>query len=202
MTNTTVPNRKLKAAEEEEYQYSEIIQQGVIRLAILEPSNDLEAGIKCSLVHKSLEDCDYDLTEHYVALSYVWGEPRDTRVVRVDGRALTITASLDLALRHIRDKQRTLFVWADGICINQKDAQDRNQQVPLMGGIYSMARRTIIYLGPSTNYTDLILQTCQPKSGQMNTELEVLLGSTSFGEFAEIHILSRAWFTRIWILQE
>lgn len=112
-------DQTLNATVGEEYQYAKITEQGVIRLAVLQPSTNLDAGLDCCLVQKSLADCDHDLAEHYVALSYVWGDPTDTRKVGIEGKTITITASLDLALRHIRDKHRTMFVWADGICINQ-----------------------------------------------------------------------------------
>jgi hypothetical protein len=37
--------------------------------------------------------------------------------------------------------------WIDAICINQDDLQERNEQVPRMGDIYSMASRVWIWIG-------------------------------------------------------
>jgi len=39
-------------------------------------------------------------------------------------------------------------VWADGICINQDDLKERQQQVSMMGDIYRKAARVITYIGP------------------------------------------------------
>lgn len=49
-----------------------------------------------------------------------------------------------MALRHVKSHWIQAFpgrdvkglrLWADAICINQNDAQERNHQVPLMGSI-------------------------------------------------------------------
>ncbi len=38
-------------------------------------------------------------------------------------------------------------LWADQICINQKDVEEKNSQVVMMGDIYRNARRTLIWIG-------------------------------------------------------
>jgi hypothetical protein len=40
-----------------------------------------------------------------------------------------------------------MHIWADGVCVNQTDVPERNQQVFLMRRIYSQCRRGLIYLG-------------------------------------------------------
>lgn len=116
-----------------------LIEQGTVRLTLLQPSQDLEAGIQCSLLHTSLADCANDIVDHYVALSYVWGDQNDRRTISVDGKRLDITSSLDSALRHIRDSHRILRVWADGVCISQNgiDILDRSTHDHLPRSIIS-----------------------------------------------------------------
>lgn len=41
--------------------------------------------------------------------------------------------------------------WVDAICINQNDMSERNEQVPRMGDIYSMASRVWIWIGLPSN---------------------------------------------------
>jgi len=92
----------------------------LVRILILE-AGVWESPIRCDLRTECLDDQpDYD------ALSYVWGGATLRRQISVDGAKLEITASLDCALRHLRDQSRLLRVWADGICINQNDFEDRN----------------------------------------------------------------------------
>lgn len=42
----------------------------------------------------------------------------------------------------------TMPVWADAICINQADTNERNAQVQMMGDIYSKATVVVAWLGP------------------------------------------------------
>lgn len=69
--------------------------------------------------------------------------------------------SLETALRHMRDSSRPMTVWADALCINQQDVEERNAQVQMMGKIYSGATRTIIFLGEETRHALAILKACR-----------------------------------------
>jgi hypothetical protein len=100
---------------EDVYQYTTITEQNTIRIILLQPSQDLDAEVQCSLINVELHSDD--IINNYTALSYVWGDQSDVRVVSVDGKRLQITASLECALRHIRDSRRVHHVWADGVCL-------------------------------------------------------------------------------------
>ncbi|KUJ08660.1 HET-domain-containing protein, partial [Mollisia scopiformis] len=178
------------------YEYSKITQSGTIRLILLHPSDDLEAGLICSLIDARLQECDDDVVEHYIAISYVWGKAVENKSVLVDGKYLEITASLDQALRHVRDPSRILRIWADGICINQGDVQDRNTQVAIMDSIYATARHTIIFLGPSYSEHELFLQKMEALSlSRESSDKQADSGSPQ-------GMLEYPWFGRVWILQE
>lgn len=77
----------------------------------------------------------------YHALSYVWGDPNPSHQILLDGKALKITKSLYVALRAIqRDaNEQSILVWADAICINQQDLEERSAQVVLMRETYHAA---------------------------------------------------------------
>jgi hypothetical protein len=127
----------------------------------------------------------------------------------VDGEAMYITASLDSALRHMRDRYRKRQVWADAICINQDDIEERNHQVGQMASVYSHAHHTIIFLGEGIPETTRFLDDLQSNaskhedlvSGSRASESPADLGS-NIEEPALQWILSRPWFRRVWILQE
>ncbi|KAH8773987.1 heterokaryon incompatibility protein-domain-containing protein, partial [Hyaloscypha finlandica] len=197
----------MEVDDPDQYEYSQLNGPDAIRLIHLQPCKDLEAGIECSLKDTTLAEYR-DIYDHYIAISYVWGDQDDTRTISVDGKRLRITASLDSALRHVRDHRRVLRVWADGVCINQKDVHERNRQVRLMGDIYSIAQHTIIFLGLSSPQCDSVLQSIASGS-QQPVQSEESLGTSSqeiptrqFVTIVEDEILSRPWFTRVWILQE
>jgi len=186
------------------YQYSKILDQDTIRLIILQPSQDPEAEVKCSLVQVSLEELEDDISEHYVALSYIWGDPTLSYSVLVDGKKVRITSSLDCALRHLREPNRILRLWADGICINQSNIEDRNQQVRLMGSVYMLAQHTVIFLGPSNPKIDPVVQYIatrkDPKSHTAPSANDAL--PDDLNAVLKSNILNHPWFTRVWVLQE
>jgi len=83
----------------------------------------------------------------FEAISYVWGEANDFREVWIDGHSHTVTANLESALRRFRKRTEVREIWADAISINQKDKQERNQQVTLMRDIYRQCTGVLIWLG-------------------------------------------------------
>lgn len=179
---------------EDPYIYSDITEPDTIRLIRLEPSPNLESELRCSLIQENIHHCQDDTDKHYTALSYVWGDASDRRHITIDGKSLSITASLHCALRHIRDPNHPSTIWADGVCINQASSLDRNSQVSMMGSIYKTAHRTLIFLGTSTPASDEIMaKICTKTFGLITLE---------FCEMVETHILSQPWFTRVWTLQE
>lgn len=58
-----------------------------------------------------------------------------------------ITNSLGRALEKLVPWSRGTYLWADGICINQGNFAERNQQVTLMGDIYGRASKVLAHLG-------------------------------------------------------
>ncbi|KAK7557144.1 heterokaryon incompatibility protein-domain-containing protein [Phyllosticta citricarpa] len=83
----------------------------------------------------------------YTALSYTWGSGGFDCEIECDGGSLPITASLNAALRHFRQKDHSVVMWIDQICINQNDGEEKKQQIPLMSKIYSRAMNTAVWLG-------------------------------------------------------
>lgn len=87
----------------------------------------------------------------YEAISYVWGNPVFSHVVKEltpDSHTnLYVTANLYNALHAVRDEHTPRTIWADGLCINQSDIKERGHQVAFMGQIFQDATRVIVWLG-------------------------------------------------------
>ena len=185
------------------FQYESLPEPDSIRFLILEPSPDHSSPIQCSLIHTTLAICKNDIIDHYTALSYVWGDPGASHDILVDGKSFKVTINLFHALGDLRDKVRVRRLWIDAICIDQLNIDERNIQVRIMGTIYGRAQHTVIYLGPSTKGIDALFE-----------ELSVVLASDQIGsgwdafeappmlQLVREGILSRPWFTRVWIYQE
>ena len=124
-----------------------------IRLLNLFPGKGSEE-LRCSLqIVKPFENLNIlkaspQRAKHpYEALSYVWGDAKMRDEIICDGKTLSITLSLANALRRVRRPETERVLWADGICINQEDKEERGHQVMLMAAIYSAARQVLCWLG-------------------------------------------------------
>jgi hypothetical protein len=112
-----------------------------------------DAPLRCQL-----HVVDLTTAPTYSALSYVWGEcasPPD--YVLCNDVPIPITSNCYSALRHLCTINGSFSIWIDVICINQKDQEDKNQQIGLMGDIYSQAKVTYIWLGNGTSTTDRVV---------------------------------------------
>jgi hypothetical protein len=98
---------------------------------------------------------DLDQAPLYEALSYVWGFdiPAIKSQILFETEVLSIGSSLANALTRLRLRNSIRVLWVDALCINQKDDDEKNRQVLLMGSIYLLARRTVVWLGHGDSKT-------------------------------------------------
>ncbi|KAI6915133.1 hypothetical protein KC318_g174 [Hortaea werneckii] len=114
-----------------------------IRILLLQPSEEEDDAL-----YADLEVVSLDSKPEYKAISYVWGDASDTTVMFLNGgRAIEITRSLATALRRFRDSKVFVALWADAVCINQADLQERADQVRIMGKIFAAAVQVNVWLG-------------------------------------------------------
>ncbi|RBA15907.1 hypothetical protein FPRO05_12128 [Fusarium proliferatum] len=151
-------------------------------------------SVKCELYTTSL-----DCPDEYEALSYVWGNPKDCRSITIDGKEKDITKNLESALRHLRHRNRPRTVWADALCINQDDLQEKTLQVRQMGNIYSKASQVLVWLGPEDNKTsavDIIQKFAADRELHWNNT------GDEWKLFQLYFFLSKDWWSRVWTVQE
>ncbi|KAF4449563.1 hypothetical protein FALBO_16633 [Fusarium albosuccineum] len=172
----------------------------MIRALKLKPSTEPTAPLRCEIVHIDITDPD-----GYESISSSASGDKETMV--------KITPSLDEALRAFRlpDKARTL--WADAVCINQKDNEERTLQVSRMGFIYAYASSVLVWLGTGEDVLSCInflwglsssghehCATTKHANKVVKYELKRAFKHT------EIHPIVRffdlPWFKRRWIIQE
>lgn len=71
-----------------------------------------------------------------------------------------MSASINLAsaLQYIRDKEEEVVLWADAICINQEDLDERSKQVQfVMDEVYKDAEEVLVWLGEESEDIDLAM---------------------------------------------
>ena len=116
-----------------------------IRLLTILPSGKTDAPVECKLRRYQAETAP-----EYEALSYVWGDATNLVMVRCNDLDVSITRNLRKALWTMRDSETPKTIWADALCINQTNIEEKNIHVPLMGRVYSQATNTVIYLGEAS----------------------------------------------------
>ncbi|KAI1470404.1 HET-domain-containing protein [Daldinia caldariorum] len=197
------------------FEYHPLTRSGEIRVFTLDPAPNREAPLKGSFKHVVVLT-EY-FTDHYVALSYVWGDNTTVGAIDVDGHKIGIGANLTAALRDLRHTTRALNIWIDALCIDQKNIPERNKQVSLMKDIYSTASSTIIYLGPPSPDAEFIFQQIGGGAfrgfddASSNKSIPAYNGGSK-GRIplkgamdittASSQFLARPWFSRAWTFQE
>lgn len=113
-----------------------------IRLLTILPASPTCPNLRCTLRTVSLDD-----QPSFRALSYTWGDATITEPIAIDGRTISVTVNLKKALRRLRHTREPFEIWADAVCINQNDDNEKGSQIPLMGRLYSEASLVIVWLG-------------------------------------------------------
>lgn len=205
-------------------QYLPLVQQRDIRLIDILPGAPTDA-LRIKIYHCTLSETSPPAFE---ALSYVWGLTDNLVLIYVqvgldsDALEFPVGQNLDAALRHVRHADTTRTVWADAICINQKDYAERSQQVLIMGDIYRLARKVVAFLGPDGDDSSYALELLEKLANMVDVDFgSGLISPSAAGSsepsWADIklalpydrrellaihHLIRRDWFERLWIRQE
>ncbi|KAI0449283.1 HET-domain-containing protein [Xylaria acuta] len=140
----------------------------------------------------------------FVAVSYAWGDPSSKREIFVDGIPVLVTVSLEAALRELRNHvriQQGFLIWADALCINQEDLDERAAQVARMQDIYRAAwqlqqegEMSIFYQRVQLFVVRLPFWQWKHTHTTLNIQKDALE--------AIYHFLARPYWRRLWIIQE
>lgn len=107
---------------------------------------------QCNLIHASLDD-----KLDYSALSYTWGDPRDTQMITIGHSSVPIIRNPYSALEHLRYDKTARTIWIDAICINQSDSEEKSWQAQIMRDICQRANFVSTWLGPADATSDKIM---------------------------------------------
>ncbi|KAK2597012.1 hypothetical protein N8I77_012886 [Diaporthe amygdali] len=188
------------------------LERDAIRLLRLEKGYAAEP-VRCELFEAYLHEID---GIPYEALSYTWGDASAKREITVNQQSFIVTANLDTALRALRSPHQDRLLWVDAICIDQASDQEKSHQVGQMRMVYKFAEQVVIWLGPSTEDSDVLmtlaktldLHASRSKAWEEEWESMVVAnGGPATDMFRRAYnsleeMLARPWFRRVWILQE
>ncbi|KAI0117672.1 heterokaryon incompatibility protein-domain-containing protein [Nemania sp. FL0031] len=211
------------------YHHQPLSSPRCFRIINLEPARSPKAPINCTLSELDLNQVDFDnLTSFapYEALSYLWGDRVGTVPVMCSGRQLLVTPNCHGALIRLRKSFRARRLFIDAICIDQGEGstsqREREEQVKLMGQVYAIAARVIIWLGPSRKLTGRLFKIMKvmhwhekerPDTFAYPGPLHAQARRFSFihdavhGRLSSLReefwqLIRHPWFTRTWTTQE
>lgn len=153
-------------------------------------------------------------------MSYVWGDPNASFKIYCNGSQIHVPRNTEIVLRGLRYTDKSRTVWIDAICINQLDRMEREQQVAMMGDVYTLAFRTVIWLGENDiDFADTlnsirgVLDHMRTETDDFHNLKDMVSNETGFLQAddsknlraysdALIPLYSRPWFQRLWVVQE
>jgi hypothetical protein len=186
--------------------YLPLVEAQIIRLVELKPGDQNDPIILRLFV------AELEHAPEYEAISYVWGDPKNTLPVLCNGRRLDITVNLRAAFIRVRLTDRPRILWADAICINQRNVIERSHHVSFMGSIYGNAKKVLVILGEdpdgdAEDVASLVEENANLVSKyDLITDMPILAANDPVYDDprwkAVAKVAKHVWFTRAWVLQE
>ena len=196
------------------YKYKPLCAADAVRVLVLKPTQNSSDPLSCEIIQYSRSEFlrNPNNDTHYTAVSYTWGGLAFSRHIFCDGNSsiLEVTPNVDSLLRHLRKAFKPRYLWIDAICLDQANAAEKAVQIPLMGEIYTQARKVRIWLGEGDKESAMVFAFLRTASsirlhGPDFTEWLLDQAQSIFGNRSTAPIeefLCRSWFSRRWILQE
>lgn len=158
--------------------------------------------VSYELVHKRL----FEISGQFIAISYRWGLLRPDRFIPITNPDINmpVTRVVKTLLEHIIGDLDTPYIWIDAICINQIDAQEKNDQVSIMSRIFGSAKSVRVWLGRLNEEEEESFVWFWLKLMFRRNFRKWMLGTTGF-EVADMYlrlVLESEWFERVWVIQE
>ncbi|KAL8833935.1 MAG: hypothetical protein Q9170_004011 [Blastenia crenularia] len=165
-----------------------------------------------------------DLTDIFIQVS----PSKRSELQRLGGvdttecRTLSVTSNLFEALKHIRFGDRTRVLWIDAICVDQTNLAERSNQVLRMPDIYTSNKGVVVWLGPESNNSSVAIKAIQHFGSRITVDWDLRsmapAPESTLDPYSEDvydaveptpqvrlsidNLLGRAWFERLWIIQE
>ncbi|KAI1449479.1 heterokaryon incompatibility protein-domain-containing protein [Annulohypoxylon stygium] len=179
-----------------------------IRLLKLLPASSTTDQVKFELLEAILDQCP-----SFKAVSYSWDGQRPTEEALCSGTPVRITLNCNSVLQHLAANSNVpSLVWIDAICINQSSEAviERNQQVSIMGDIYTAAEEVVVWLGSKIEpvWEETFLDLAKFADANLPSEddkyLEKLLELASKIDTKALNDIfwGITWFSRVWVVQE
>ncbi|KAI1319955.1 heterokaryon incompatibility protein-domain-containing protein [Xylariaceae sp. FL0255] len=171
-----------------------------IRVVHLPPkSSEDTKPLQCSLEVVDPSHCEYE------ALSYCWGDMKKRTYISLNSQTFQVSTDLEYALETLCLPDQSRTIWVDWICMNQSDVEEKNIHVARMREVYTLAKRTVVWLGDAQDNIDTAFEHVsqlftvnpdQEKMGLIWSQMEESLAKCLN------EIIQRPYWSRSWTVQE
>jgi hypothetical protein len=196
------------------------LERNQIRLIRINQGQPNAPVVECEIALFDRAQCP-----KYDALSYVWGPDAATNEIRLNGRAFYVRDNLHAFLKQAQAGGMASarsglplytpgYLWIDQICIDQNTIAEKSQQVQRMSKTFNGAQQVITWLGKASEDSNDAMEFI-PKvvdhaldsgfrleDAEKAAELEGWLDARNESVRKMTNLLSRPYWTRLWIVQE
>jgi hypothetical protein len=152
----------------------------------------------------------WDRKTKYEAVSYLRsfdpGLPITMLTSRKKRLPKTVMPNLHSALKHLRLKDQSRFLWINALCIDHSNVQERNVSVHVVHKIFNQASKVCLWLGETDGSTDGDISMAFEFAVQLKTpkffdeaakDIEAVKKWRAF-----LKVISHPLFERRWVVQE
>ena len=205
------------------YKYASL-RNDQIRIATLLPSGHGPLQDD-SVIELQLNVHQLDNLPRYRTLSYCWGDgPAERKCycknTTTSGPSqLWISRNLEQALIQVRSPEQEIVLWVDQLCIDQQNEEEKGLQVRLMQYVYTKASEVLVWLGLADAETPLAFNLIEDIVRQLQAYQKDVVYGQPLDLWSQTHaldlrsadssewiafrnLLSRPWFSRLWVFQE
>lgn len=177
----------------------------------------LSAGIEEMPLEGVIQHCSLDSPGQYKALSYCWGSHIKPFKLNTPEGTLSLTTPLYTAIRRMREPQDSILIWADAICIDQSNNDEKAIQIRLMQSIFQLSECVYAWIGDERDKSDQAIETLmQICTLAVNRDVwpknlrpvptswagkKIPCDNDPIWDAIE-NLLRRDWFSRVWVVQE
>ena len=178
-------------------------------LTLLEHRGRPNDPIECTLSTHTLATALDSDEDRYEALSYSWGTGEIDRHIKIcvgSSKPYTfgVRSNLFAALKQLRLLDEPRPLWIDAICIDQKNNEEKNAQVPKMPHIYNGARNVCVWLGDEDEDQGSRLAFNYIRRALNLDDFDRLVADSRTPQEwqALASVMTKPWFSRRWVIQE
>ena len=123
----TMDAGQVDTAVKAEYQYEPLPDAGThIRLLKIVKAAEHE------MVECEVEVWHRDEAPNYVGISYTWGDPDSTTLIKINNRNTRVRTNCDYVLRQAFNFNPNKYYWVDAVVVNQSNHAEKGKQVSMM----------------------------------------------------------------------